>query len=277
MPISNNSSARAGVMPKPAAEFSPLAMIRSARWSATRRGSFSLTIVRPGLPKISPIKRMRMTRFSSYHAPFAVLCVRSPLIRAVYVCGFSLRALRILRVLCGNSLYHPHLGGLQEIVISGRVQTNVSHPLRAHQHIIEVPQVDRANLLGKDSLQPPVDLCAFLLIEFAPPFLDQLIHLRIAVKPAVGSTGRETRAIKYIENIWVFISADPAQRVHLKQPARDVRKKGRKLEAPDLERDLHLPQLLLQHRRQQARALVSRGFHHQMKAHAASRRVAGFV
>src|ERR1700758_1481 len=59
MPSSKSSSARGGVIPKPAAEFSPLAMMRWMAWSLTSEGSFSLTMMRPGLPKMSPIKSMR--------------------------------------------------------------------------------------------------------------------------------------------------------------------------------------------------------------------------
>lgn len=47
-------------MPKPAAEFSPLAITRSMEWSFIRSGRRSLTMVRPGRPKMSPMKRIFM-------------------------------------------------------------------------------------------------------------------------------------------------------------------------------------------------------------------------
>src|SRR5215471_15781043 len=45
-------------MPNPAAAFSPLAMTRSAEYCFTSSDRRSLTIVRPGRPKMSPMKRM---------------------------------------------------------------------------------------------------------------------------------------------------------------------------------------------------------------------------
>ena len=48
----------------------------------------------------------------------------------------------------------------------------------------------------------------------------------------------------------------------------DVGKKGGELEGPDIERDADLAQLLLQHRGQQARGLLGRGLHREVKANA---------
>ncbi len=49
-------------MPKPAAEFSPLAMMRSIECSRTSPRNRSFTMLRPALPKMSPIKRIRIMR-----------------------------------------------------------------------------------------------------------------------------------------------------------------------------------------------------------------------
>src|SRR5437660_11690444 len=56
----NNSSAMAGVTPKPAAAFSALAMARSMRCDCTISFRWSATILRPGEAKMSPTKRMFM-------------------------------------------------------------------------------------------------------------------------------------------------------------------------------------------------------------------------
>ena len=58
MPAANNSSAIRGVMPNPAAEFSPLAMTRSIWRVSTMSASRSATIPRPGEPTMSPINRI---------------------------------------------------------------------------------------------------------------------------------------------------------------------------------------------------------------------------
>src|SRR5574338_238701 len=47
-------------MPKPAAAFSPLAITKSSDSRAMSPGAARRTISRPGRPKISPMKRMRM-------------------------------------------------------------------------------------------------------------------------------------------------------------------------------------------------------------------------
>ena len=52
----------------------------------------------------------------------------------------------------------------------------------------------------------------------------------------------------------------------------DVGEEGRELKAADVERDADLAQLLLQHRRQQARGLLRRSLHGDVKADAVHRR-----
>src|SRR5437588_10743775 len=59
MPRPRSSSTMGGVMPKPAAAFSALAMTRSIFLLVTIPGRRSRTMVRPGRPKISPINKMR--------------------------------------------------------------------------------------------------------------------------------------------------------------------------------------------------------------------------
>src|SRR5215831_4788106 len=57
-PSSNSSSAIAGVSPKPPAAFSALAMTRSTWLVSTRWARWSWTILRPALPKMSPMNRI---------------------------------------------------------------------------------------------------------------------------------------------------------------------------------------------------------------------------
>ena len=63
MSVWRSSSASRGVMPKPEAEFSPLARTRSIFRCATRSARRSCTIWRPGEPTMSPIKSMRIKGF----------------------------------------------------------------------------------------------------------------------------------------------------------------------------------------------------------------------
>src|SRR6185503_15120747 len=54
------ASARSPVTPKPAAEFSTLAMTKSSDSRSISAGMARRATSRPGLPKMSPMKRMRM-------------------------------------------------------------------------------------------------------------------------------------------------------------------------------------------------------------------------
>jgi hypothetical protein len=58
MPYPKRTSAMSPVMPNPAAEFSPLAMTKSIWCRSIRAGRPRRTISRPGLPKMSPMKRI---------------------------------------------------------------------------------------------------------------------------------------------------------------------------------------------------------------------------
>src|ERR1700736_5290975 len=55
-------SAISPVTPKPAAEFSTLAMTKSSDSCSMSAGTARRAISRPGLPKMSPIKRIRILR-----------------------------------------------------------------------------------------------------------------------------------------------------------------------------------------------------------------------
>src|SRR5262249_44526313 len=55
-----------GVIPKPDAEFSPLAMTRSTRFCDTKSARRSRTISRPGDPTMSPMNSTRMKAVPSY-------------------------------------------------------------------------------------------------------------------------------------------------------------------------------------------------------------------
>src|SRR5512133_1987115 len=57
-PMSNSSLAVSSVRPNPPAAFSPLAITRSTAYRSTRRSSSLDSAWRPGLPIISPMKRI---------------------------------------------------------------------------------------------------------------------------------------------------------------------------------------------------------------------------
>src|ERR1019366_5614010 len=154
-----SSSASAGVIPNPAAAFSQLAMTRSTAccWRSSGRRSF--TIVRPGRPKMSPIKRIfkrlglrcqvlgpraalltikRTPNFRWYHAENRAAFARQPDPPRASSTGYWQLATDLSR--------------LQEVVIPRRIQSHVPHTPRVHEYVIEVPQVHIRDILRQHFL-----------------------------------------------------------------------------------------------------------------------------
>src|SRR5579859_7547793 len=140
MPRSKSSSASDGVMPKPAAAFSQLAMTRSGACCRRSSGKRSLTIVRPGRPKMSPMNRI-----------FTI----------------SSQKIDVITLKTDGWLLSADLRCLQKIVIARGIQRYVPHTACVHQHIVEVPQVYRGNILCQDFLHCSIQPLADSLIGLA--------------------------------------------------------------------------------------------------------------
>src|SRR3984885_11516821 len=124
---SKSSSASAGVIPKPAAEFSPLAMMRSMACSRTMPGRRSLTMVRPGRPKMSPMKRIRM-----------------------FMPNFDGNTGRLrLRLVPRGSEFR----GAQEIEVAGWIQPQIANAFVVDQNVVEIPEIDVRQFVGENELQ----------------------------------------------------------------------------------------------------------------------------
>src|ERR1700733_3122344 len=188
MPRSKSSSASEGVIPKPAAAFSQLAMTRSTACCRRSSGRRSFTIARPGRPKMSPMKRIFKVRW--YHAKKGA--GRAPA--------------------NGNRLLAGDFSGFEEIVISGRIQNYVPNPAGVHEHVIEVPQVDRWHILRQNLLHFGIEFLARILISFALRFVDQGIDPRIGVKTPVAPRWWKVARVKNgVKNVGIFDPAGPAQ------------------------------------------------------------------
>src|SRR5580693_750191 len=170
---SKSSSASAGVMPKPAAEFSPLAMTRSMAWSRTMPGSRSLTMVRPGRPKMSPMKRIRMIP-PAFRNGLRRLMVTREIRQAVR----RLPSLRELR-------------RAQKIVIPRWIQFQIHHMLVVHQDVIQIPEIDVRQFLGQNALYLGIDWLAHPGIDFAAGLVNQGIYPWVRVMAAVGAIRRK--------------------------------------------------------------------------------------
>src|SRR5215472_8124517 len=101
-----------------------------------------------------------------------------------------------------------------------------------HYDIIEIPEVNVGKLVGQNPLNLRVDLFAFCLVHGASPRVDQVIDLRIYVKPSIRMPGRKARGVKgIIKDVRIFIASDPAQGVKLEGSFLDVGVKCGKLKA----------------------------------------------
>src|SRR5574340_487909 len=167
MPRSNSSSAMEGVMPKPPAAFSALAMTRSTRRTSRSSGRCWRSMVRPGRPKMSPMKRIRTQR-------------RSCRIRRTSMVSRGLRAKSLRREFCGA----------EEIVVAGGVEAQVAHPPRVDQHVVQVPEIDVGQILGQEALQLGVDLLPLLRVQFPAALVDEFVGARVGIVAAIGAIGR---------------------------------------------------------------------------------------
>src|ERR1700687_1431861 len=201
------------------------------------------------------VKRTRELRW--YHARNCASSAR----------GCVSRGLQALET--GYWLLGTDFRGLEKVIISRRIQRDVPHPPRVHEDVVEVPQVYIRHILRQHFLNLSVELLADILIGLAARLVDQTIDPRIGIETTVCAFRRESAGVKRgLKNIRVFIPADPTQRKKLESAAIDIRKKCSKLERANVERNAHIPQLLLQNRRQQARRLFGGRLHRQMKANA---------
>ena len=157
----------------------------------------------------------------------------------------------------------------QKIVVAGRIQREIAYSLRVHQNVVEIPEIDVGQFVGQGALDFRVELLAGVLVEFVAGLVDQRIHPRIGEVSAVGAVGRELGGVENIfEDVGIFVAADPAQGIELEEAVGHVGKESREFEGANIERDSHLPQLLLQHRRHQPRAFFGGRLHGEMKANA---------
>ena len=78
-------------------------------------------------------------------------------------------------------------------------------------------------------------LLASVLIELGARQVDQLIQTWVRIEAAVGAIGREFAGVEDVfEDVRVFIAADPAQRIELKEAVSDVGKESCELEGADV-------------------------------------------
>ena len=135
MPSSNSSSAICGVMPKPPAEFSPLAMVSSTLVLPLQ---FRQTFVNDGAP--GPSENVTDEKYAQAVAVLQQCCIS--MLTRVPTVGFG-----SVRQLCGA----------QEIVVARGTQFDSAHAVGVHQHVIEIPKIDVWQVLGDDALDLVID------------------------------------------------------------------------------------------------------------------------
>src|SRR6202158_4875001 len=268
MPRSKSSSASGGVIPKPAAAFSQLAMTRSGASRLRSSGRRSFTIVRPGRQKMSPIKRIFKNQVSGLRCQ----------VSGTTLLTLSPPKFDVITLKTGYWLLGTHFSGLQKVVIPGGIQREVVHSLRMHDHVVKKPEVDVGKVGGQDHLDVGINSLAPAGIGLRTPFFDKRVNPRIHIEAAVGAMGRKFVGVEHVlEDVWVFVAADPTQRIHLICAADDVYHERRRLKRADVEHDPHASQLLLEHGHHQARRLLRRCFHYEVKAHAVYGRVSSGI
>src|SRR5262249_5055670 len=108
-------------------------------------------------------------------------------------------------------------GSFQEIVVSRRIQREIHYARVVNQHVIQIPQIQRWQLLGQDALNLQIDRLALPLIEFLPALRDENVDTRIRKVSAVRALRRKLRRIECVfKDVRVFVSPNPSQRIKLK-------------------------------------------------------------
>src|ERR1035437_7777217 len=187
-------------------------------------------MVRPGLPKMSPMKRMRTLRgsrvsyaFRWYHDG------RRRLASAVRTARTGLR---------------HQLRCLKEIVIAGGAEVHVAQTTRVYQHVVEIPEIDVRELLRHDLLNTAVVGFEPLPVYRGASIVDEPVDLRVGVIAAICPSGRSAGGGKNVfENVRILVAADPAQGEKLECAASDVGVVRSEFKAADIERDAHFTQL----------------------------------
>src|SRR5258706_4058221 len=115
-----------------------------------------------------------------------------------------------------------------------------------HKNVIQIPEIDGWQFLGKNALHLSIDQLTRVWINFAARLIDQGVHFLIRIRAAVGAVGRELRRVKGVfEDVGIFVASNPAQPIKLKSAMSYVGEKRCELEAANVEHDPHLTQLLL--------------------------------
>src|SRR5438309_11767525 len=129
----------AGVSPNPPAEFSALAITRSTLLVSTTWPRWSRTILRPGLPNMSPMNNICMS--------FESLIVTLPP-----------RELSVERELLGE------MHGSKKIVVARGINMQIPHSGGVDNHVVEVPQVNVRQIARQDLLYLGINLLPLLLV-----------------------------------------------------------------------------------------------------------------
>ncbi len=66
----------------------------------------------------------------------------------------------------------------QKIVVTGGANLDPLYAIRVYQNVVEIPEIDVRQVIGKDLLYLVVDCLALLLVERAAALADQLIGTR---------------------------------------------------------------------------------------------------
>src|SRR5262249_25121551 len=111
-----------------------------------------------------------------------------------------------------------------------------------YQHIVVVPEIDIRDILRDETLKLGINLAARVFVNLATGPVNQPLHSRIRIVPAIGGVGRKPRRMEDVfKNIRIFVAADPAQTVQLEQSVSNIGKEGREFKGANIECDSDFP------------------------------------
>src|SRR5712691_8640185 len=174
--------------------------------------------------------------------------------------------------------FRDQLSRFQKIIISGSIQRQIPHSLRMHQHVVEIPEINVGQVLRQDLLDFCVKLLSGVLVKLAASLVNQCIYARIGIVAAIGTVRRKLGGMKCVlEDVRVFVAADPAQGIKLVRAAGHVGKEGGEFKCTDVERNAYVAQLLLQDGCDQTRGFLGGSLHDQVKSDVVDWAIAGGI
>ncbi len=157
----------------------------------------------------------------------------------------------------------------EEVEAAAGVGDDVGEAGGVNDDVIGVPEGDAGEILGEDLLDLDVVVAAGGLVGGSAGGLEEGVEVRVGVASAIGSPGREhAGGVGVVEDVGVFVGADPAKEIKLEGTFGDVSVEGAELGGAEGEVDAGVAEFGLHGLGFEAGGFVGGGLHGEAEADA---------